>query len=398
MSVIITHARARNALAATRCLGRRGIKVVTADSIYPSTSFFSRYSSSYFEYINFRENPELFIKSIKNYLKKNNSQVLMPMYEETFVISKYRDAFGNNIKIPLIDHEKLMKINNKRYLMDFAEEIGVKIPQTYKIDEIHELKEVIKKVEFPAVIKLVKGGGSVGIRYVHSEDELLMEYKKLIIKFNLGSSEYPLIQEYIPGTGYGVSMLFNKGDPRAIFTHKRIREYPITGGPSTARISVRHAKMEKYATMLLKEFGWHGVAMVEFKLDDRTKEPVLMEINPRFWGSLNQAICAGVDFPYLLFKMSIEGDVKPVFSYKVGVKTRWLPGDVRAFIDYIRTDNIRMDKRREALKDFFKLYDPNLYYDDIVLNDPIPAIAEFMVPVINYIKKGKFKFVPEVER
>jgi len=313
----------------------------------------------------------------------------MPMGEESHIISKYIKMFDNTTKVPIPAYEKILKANNKRYLMNFAKEIGVKTPQTYTIDDLADLKKVAKKVEFPAVIKPVIGFGAQGIRYVYSENELIMEYKKVMQKFNF--SEYPLIQEYIPGNGYGVSMLFNQGEPRAIFTHKRIREYPITGGPSTARVSVRHPKMEKYATKLLRELEWHGVAMVEFKLDDRTNEPVLMEINPRFWGSLYQAICAGVDFPYLLYTMALEGDVQPVFTYKIGVKTRWMLGDCRGLVSYLKTK-----KRMEILKDFFKFNDQ--YYDDISFDDPFPTIIEFMLPIMNFIKKGRLKFSPEEER
>jgi len=391
MSVIITHARVRSALAATRSLGKRGIEVITADYTYPSTSFFSKYSSSYFVYPSYKQAPRQFIECLKHYIQRKGIDVLMPISEETYVISKYKNIFDGMVKVPVAEYDKIAKANNKRYLMRFADEIGVNTPQTYTINCIEELRKIAKKIEYPAVIKLVEGRGAAGVRYVYSEEELLAKYKEVVQKFNLNPFNYPLIQEYIPGTGYGVSMLFNHGEPRAIFTHRRIREYPITGGPSTARISVRHAKMEKYATMLLKELEWHGVAMVEFKLDERTKEPVLMEINPRFWGSLNQAICAGVDFPYLLYTMATEGDVKPVFTYKIGVKTRWMIGDLRALVDYIRTE-----KRTEVLKDFFRLN--GQYYDDIDLSDPLPIIVEIMIPIMNLVKTKKLKFSPDEER
>jgi len=391
MSVIITHARVRSALAATRSLGKRGIEVITADYTYPSTSFFSKYSSSYFVYPSYKQAPRQFIECLKHYIQRKGIDVLMPISEETYVISKYKNIFDGMVKVPVAEYDKIAKANNKRYLMRFADEIGVNTPQTYTINCIEELRKIAKKIEYPAVIKLVEGRGAAGVRYVYSEEELLAKYKEVVQKFNLNPFNYPLIQEYIPGTGYGVSMLFNHGEPRAIFTHRRIREYPITGGPSTARISVRHAKMEKYATMLLKELEWHGVAMVEFKLDERTKEPVLMEINPRFWGSLNQAICAGVDFPYLLYTMATEGDVKPVFTYKIGVRTRWMIGDLRALVDYIRTE-----KRTKVLKDFFRLN--GQYYDDIDLSDPLPIIVEIMIPIMNLVKTKKLKFSPDEER
>jgi hypothetical protein len=48
-----------------------------------------------------------------------------------------------------------------------------------------------------------------------------------------------------------------------------------------------------------------------------------MEINPKFWGSLDLAIASGVDFPYLLYKMAVDGDVSPVSNYKLGTKFIW---------------------------------------------------------------------------
>lgn len=388
MSVLLTHARHRATLVATQSLGKAGIDVVTSDSINYATSFFSKYSKSHFTYPSPKLNPESFLRYIKDRIKKDDIEVFMPMSQETFLVSKYIGTFNNATKIPIPEYETILKANNKRYLMNLAEEIGVKIPQTYTVDDIGDLKRVAQKVEFPAVLKPVTGFGSQGIRYVNREDDLIIKYKEIIQKFNL--PEYPLIQEFVPGTGYGTAMLFNQGDPRAICAYKNIGVFPITGGPSTARISIRHSRMEKYATILLKELSYHGVAEVEFILDERTREPVLMEINPRFWGSLNQAICAGVDFPYLLYTMATEGDVEPVFTYKVGVKTRWMLGDVRALMDYIRTK-----KRRKVIKDFFKLHDHDLYYDDISIDDPLPTLIEFMIPVMNFIKTGKLSFSPE---
>ena len=53
---------------------------------------------------------------------------------------------------------------------------------------------------------------------------------------------------------------------------------------------------------ILGHVAWEGVAMVEFLVaDDGT--PYLMEVNTRFWGSLQLSIDAGVDFPYLLYQV-----------------------------------------------------------------------------------------------
>jgi predicted ATP-grasp superfamily ATP-dependent carboligase len=78
---------------------------------------------------------------------------------------------------------------------------------------------------------------------------------------------------------------------------------------------------------LLRRIGARGVAMVEFRVDSRTGEPYLMEINGRFWGSLQLAIDAGVNFPRLLVDLALGRPVKKP-SYQENVVLRWWIGDL----------------------------------------------------------------------
>jgi hypothetical protein len=79
---------------------------------------------------------------------------------------------------------------------------------------------------------------------------------------------------------------------------------------------------------LLEALEWSGVAMVEFKLDKHDKRPKLMKINARFWGSLQLAIFAGMDFPYLLFALAKGERISPSNSCRVGVESGWELGDL----------------------------------------------------------------------
>ena len=79
---------------------------------------------------------------------------------------------------------------------------------------------------------------------------------------------------------------------------------------------------------LLETVQWRGVAMVEWKMDLRTGKPMLMEINRRFWGSLELAVRSGVDFPMLYAHASV-GYAAPEPTPVLGLRCRWLiPGDV----------------------------------------------------------------------
>jgi len=183
-----------------------------------------------------------------------------------------------------------------------------------------------------------------------------------------------LIQEFIPPDGdtLGVEALFNKdSEPRATFVHRRLREYPVSGGPSTLRESVYAPELVEMALKLLKALGWYGVAMVEFKVDPRDNIPKLMEVNPKFWGSIQLPIVSGVDFPYLLYCMAVDGDVEAVFEYKVGTRCRWLlPGDILHFLN--NPDRFRLQPS------FFQFWGHKLHYDILSWDDPGPLLGMFI--------------------
>lgn len=372
MSVLVTNASSPKGLVVTRSLGKKGIEVTTTDHVRFSPTFFSKYSKSHFLTPSPKNNRIEFVDMILKNVKQRKIDVLMPVNStETLLISKYKDKFTPYTKVPFENYNKMVQLNDKNEVMKIASELDIRIPKTYNLDDTADIKKFSESIEFPVVIKLRNATGSIGVSYVYSADEFVLKYKRTIQKFNLAASDYPIVQEYIPGIGYGVSMLFNQGDIRAIFTHKRLREYPITGGPSTFRESVRHPKMEKVAQKLLEHIGWHGIAMVEFKLDERTNKPVLIEINPRFWGSIYLAVAAGVDFPYLLYEMSVEGDVKSVFDYKVGVKARFLLNDLRALFSTLKNNP---NNRFHTLKEFLEFRGDELYYDTISISDILPAM------------------------
>ena len=384
MSVLLTNAAAPKGVVVTQSLGRKEIEITTCDCDRLSPAFFSKYSKSHFIYADPVKSPVEFVNSIQNYLKRKKIDVLMPINsKETLIISKNKDKFTPYTKVPFEDFDKMMRLNDKNETMKIASELDIRIPKTFNLKNITELQEISTTIEYPVVIKLRSATSSVGLSYAHCAEELILKYKGTIKKFNLIPSNYPILQEYIPGAGYGVSMLYNQGDIRAMFTHKRLREYPITGGPSSYRISVRHPEMEHMAKRLLDHVGWHGVAMVEFKLDERNNKPVLLEVNPRFWGSVYQAIAAGVDFPYLLYEMAVNGDVKPVFNYRVGVKTRFIFKDFLA----LSSNLIQSNNRCQTLKDFVKFYEKDLYYDTLSKEDIVPGIMFFYQSIKELIKR-----------
>jgi len=359
--VLVTDGRSRASLAIIRSLGERGIRVISGEAFICS-SFYSKYANRLF-YPDPDKYPDLFIQKISEVVKKDGIDVVIPVRDSaTLLLSRHKKELSHFTRIPIADYDTLMKGRDKAQTIKIAMENDIPCPRTYFIEDSSDLKEIMNELKFPVVIKPHRSSGSRGIKYVLSSKELARAYSEVQDKYGEA-----MIQEFIPqGGAYGVSMLFNHGEPRAIFTHKRLREYPNSGGPSTLRESVRFPEIEEYATTLLEALNWHGVAMVEFRMDPRDGKPKLMEINPRFWGSLSLAIHAGVDFPYLLYKMAVDGDVEPVFEYKTGVKVRWLLfGDILWFLS--------VSNKMKMLPEFLKFW--GMKYDVLSFSDPMPALG-----------------------
>jgi hypothetical protein len=91
-------------------------------------------------------------------------------------------------------------------------------------------------------------------------------------------------QEWVPGRGFGVEMLYDRGTMAWHFAHERLHESPLTGGASTWRRScATDSELIEPSRRLLDRLGWHGVAMIEWRCSQGSA-PQLIEINPRLWG------------------------------------------------------------------------------------------------------------------
>jgi len=371
--VFVTDGHWRKSLAAVRALGQRGVRVTVGESTRLATATFSRYCHRTVVYPSPLFRPAEFVDYLYSQLSSNSYQMLLPMEDETLeLISRHHSDFSKLTYLPIVSYENFRRARRKDKVLLLAQKLGIATPQTWFIDDLVQLNRLKERIAYPAVIKPKESSGAVGVSYPESSEELMVRYPLIHRLF-----PFPMVQEMIPreGTGYGASVLMDEnGRVKAAFVHKRLREYPVTGGASTLRESVRHDDILDMAIALLKALDWFGVAMVEFKLDPRDNVPKLMEINPRFWGSLSLAIAAGVNFPYLLYRMSRRERFQPVMNYQIGKKSRWLlPGDILHFIHNPR--------RSRLLPEFFHFWDADTVYDIISLQDPLPTLARILTPL-----------------
>lgn len=359
-------------LAAVRSLGKRGFHLTVGEWTRFATALFSKYCSKKVIYPSPISVPDEFISWLLHEIKSNRYEMVLPMELQTqMLLIKHREEIEQHTRLPFGDYESISNIENKAWLMKFALSNNISCPKTFFPENPVTAETLAGSLDYPVVIKPRRSSGSRGILYVKKPSGFIDAYHRVHNDFPC-----PIVQEYIPNGGaFGVGALFNyDSEPRAAFVYKRLREYPVTGGPSTLRKSTNNKEIEKIALSLLKSLKWTGIAMVEFRVDARDGSPKLMEINPRFWGSLQLAILSGVDFPYLLYKLAVNGDVDPNNNYKLGVKSRWLiPGDIMHFIN---------NPERFRLSPSFFSFDAK---DDIIsVDDPMPTLGRIssLIPLM----------------
>ena len=174
----------------------------------------------------------------------------------------------------------------------------------------------------------------------------------------------------------------HSGDAKALFAHKRIRSvHPLGGASALCESCEVDPTMKEHALKILKEIGWNGVAMVEFRVDPRDNVPKLMEINGRLWGSLQLAVSSGVDFPYLLFQTMMGEEIEPVIEYKAGVIFRDLFQDIQHLYYVLRGSQNRAfeyPKKLASLLSFAQSFGGSMVYSDIFADDLMAAIKSYM--------------------
>ena len=301
-----------------------------------------------------------------------------------------RATFAGRTVLALPEGTALAATHDKGTTVALAERLGVPVPLTRVVRPGDDPLEAAADLGYPVVLKPISSRqflddgtiGSYAVAYASDPDDL----RRRFTSPNVAGSV--LLQRWLPGDGIGVELLMDHGRPIAAFQHRRIREVPPTGGASALRESVElDRELYDHAVALLRELGWTGLAMVEFR---RGADGVgnLMEINGRVWGSLPLAVRAGMDFPGRLADLLLDGsppsDQPVATDYRRSVRARNLRLDL-AWIGAVLSGRHRhaalpWPGRRAAIGAMASLVDPRIADDLMAWSDPGPGLAQ--IPTI----------------
>ena len=389
MRVLVTDGNERAALAVTRALGREQVEVIVGAESQRCLAGSSRYCGEQIVYPSPYQDPKGFLATLMEVVRRHRVDALFPVSDIAMhVLGPEKAQFERYTHFPAPSAQAFQEISDKYRLMQRAVAEGVPIPGTMFVPDgrLEGIMEGI--VHFPVVVKpgcsLMKEGSrwtKTSVCYAESPEELLRAYRERPYL-----QRPSLIQQRVIGEGQGLFVLMQEGIPLGMFAHRRLRERPPSGGVSVLRESIALPKAMVEATLkLLQPVKWHGVAMVEFKVDAATQRPLLMEINGRFWGSLQLAVDAGVNFPLHLLNMAVGGcGTIPENGYRVGVKSRWLLGDLDQLLMRMRKSDGALNlppgapSRFQAIMSFCRFFERNTFYEVERFDDLGPSRFEVM--------------------
>jgi predicted ATP-grasp superfamily ATP-dependent carboligase len=330
-TVIVTDGEQRAALAVVRSLGSQYRCIVT-ESTRASIAGGSRFCARSVIVPDSLKRPDDFAEALVALAAAEGASLVLPISEQSMLaILPVRSRLSPAV-IPFPDLESFNALTDKQRLLEEASKLGIAIPRQEIVPHVRSIGTVdFDALRYPVVMKPARSVGEyagartkLSVVYAANADELRRK-----IRLQPAAAFPLLLQQRIVGPGTGIFLLLWDGQQRAQFAHRRISEKPPSGGVSVYRESIAlDEELLERSRALLDRFGWRGVAMVEYKRDSATGQPYLMEVNGRFWGSLQLAIDAGVDFPRLLVASALGEPVAPQTSYRIGVRSRWWWGQV----------------------------------------------------------------------
>lgn len=386
MKILVLDGNENQAVACVRSLASAGHSVVVGSTTPWSKAGWSRSASGSFAYPAPQIDLEGFVARIAEEVRKSDGTLVLPMTERTTLpLSVHRKliaAAGGRLALP--SHEILERAFNKEATTELAASLGIAVPLTRVLTSESNPEPVAAAVAYPVVLKprsseeftagqMAATGAPL---YARSKAEFLSAFAGLRKRCSA-----ILIQEFIEGTGAGYFALLRDGELRAEFAHRRIRDVRPTGSGSSVRVSTEpDSRMREAALGILQALKWNGVAMVEFRMRaDNT--PVFLEVNGRFWNSLQLAVYSEADFPAMLATMVEHGDVPTSLNYKVGVRCRWLLGDLRHLVEVWRGTPTSypgsVPGRWRSLWEFLRPV-AGTYHDNFRLDDPLPELGDWL--------------------
>ncbi|MDZ7637537.1 MAG: ATP-grasp domain-containing protein [Bryobacterales bacterium] len=369
----------RKTLACARALAEAGIWVAVGGDALLGQAYWSRSVRLRLQYPHPSVDGEGFLAALNQHVERHEIDVVLPMNDSvTLAVSRMKDRLPRGVHTALPCPDAVEIAADKAKTLALAAQLGIEVPKTFAPQSGEELYAIAGRIGYPCVLKPNCGSGAIGLSFPANSRELAESWRRGCRSkhvsgsaYGRGASAQMLIQECVPGETHDVCVIACHGEPRASLTQHRRWMYPHRGGVGVSVESTDEPQLRERAHRILAALRWHGPACVEFRVDPKVGRIWLLEINGRLGGASAAGIHAGVNYPLLLTRLALDGDIEPVTGYRLEQRFRWpLPFALLALKHRAPWDVVR---------EFF--LPARGVTSDLRWSDPLPHLAEIAFAV-----------------
>ena len=346
----------RSVLSICRSLGSQGHQIHILSSSNRFKLFQKVLKSKYCFHYDSCSNPMIkphsFIEELKAYTVNNNIDIILPVIDSSAsLLAYYKKSLA--AKVPLPDYKYFKKAIDKYQMVKIAQKVNVPTPKTYEFEGLENFRKLInrKQISYPFVLKpKIRGDHLEHIKIINNKKELVKysdKFEKIGKLEPLYNYQRPLLQEFLKGTIYDCCTLSKNGKLLVALSQYRLRTLNSFGGAGAVNITSKTPLIIKYSKILLRELNFTGPAQIEWLKTEENKF-YLMEVNPRFWGTTQLSIDAGINFPLLTINLLQDKSLNlENLTYKTGIKKRWVFPE--EFLSLLRDKTNRLHRLKEYL-------------------------------------------------
>lgn len=258
-----------------------------------------------------------FIQELLAIVETHHIHVLIPLVtKELELFSSHILAFEKlNCKVVVNALTSLQICNNKNYLLQKIQAAGLEIPEYIAVNNVQDLANASKELNYPEktiCVKPSESNGMRGFRIINSSiDRAALFWNEKPNNAHCTMEELRqilgvafreiLVMEYLPGKEYTVDCIAHRGKAKLILPRERLR---INNGISTRGKFVNHTGIIDYCTRIIELFDLHGPIGVQLK-EDANGIPKMLEINPRLQGTTVSAEGLGINIPDISIQQAL---------------------------------------------------------------------------------------------
>ena len=371
-----------NGLSIARSLGRHDVPVWVVSPPNIRLASFSRYTRRTLPWPNGDDESQ--VEYLLDVAARNNLEqwVLFPTSDESAaLLSRFHSKLSRRFRVSAPTWSVLRWAYDKRLTYRLAVDQHVDYPTTFYPLTDADLEGV--NCEFPAILKPATHSSINRLTQdkawrVENHEELLAKYREARA---LMPPDLILVQEMVPGSGgsqFSFAALCSDGKTIAYLTARRTRQYPIDFGYSSSFVETMDVPdIVAPSQRLLAAIGYTGIVEVEYKFDLRDGRFKLLDINPRLWTWSPLGGRAGMDFPYLLWKM-LQGEPVPERTAPAGVRWVRMSTDVPAAFQ-------EMLRGRLNLREYLRSLRGPLQFALVTADDPLPGLMDLPLFAFKHI-------------